>query len=407
MKTPYYLFIFISLGILIVHSCKKEYSCETCYSSINQLPIADAGADQTFELPKDSTFLNGNGSSDADGIIVSHQWKQVAGPQTASIKQANALKTLVRSLSRGEYQFELKVTDNRGAISKDTVKITVHELNAINHSPKAYADTDQIIVLPQTRAALDGSGSTDPDNNIISYEWSKIEGPSVTIVNPHSMQTQIANLTEGAYLFELKVTDATGLFSKDTVQITVSAAAISSVITSGEIVITGPLNYVYLDGSHNWDNNTNCYWHQISGPSQVLIDDIHTSIPWVQNLIPGTYTFRLETGNPATVLTITVTVINDALEKNTVTYHKLRWVSGNVYNTRINYVHIFKPDWLENRPIEVYLNVNSASNWFMVPSITDMVDYKVQGDSYRLWIVRTPYDQSWIGKESGIKIKFL
>ncbi len=404
MKTQFWLLIFISLSILTIYSCKKENSCENCFGDINQLPIANAGSDQIFELPKDSTFLDANGSSDTDGIIVSYLWKQISGLQTTSIKQANTIKTSVRSLSRGEYQFELTVTDNRGASSKDTIKITVYDLDVIRHLPKAYADTDQVIVLPQTRAVLDGSGSTDPDNNIISYEWLKIQGPSVTIVNPNSMQTQIADLSIGVYLFELKVTDATGLFSKDSIQITVTA---SSIITNGEIVITAPLNYVYLDGSHNWNNNNNCYWHQISGPSQVIIDDIRTSIPWVQNLIPGMYTFRLETGNPGTVLTINVTVVNDPSEKNTVTYHKLKWISGNVYNNGTNYIHIFKPDWLENRPVEVYLNVNSASGWFMVPSIQNMVNYKLEGDSYRLWIVRMTYDQSWIGKESGIKIKFL
>ncbi len=45
------------------------------------------------------------------------------------------------------------------------------------------------------------------------------------IANANVVTTQVSNLTEGVYQFELKVIDAGGLFSKDTVQVTVSAAS--------------------------------------------------------------------------------------------------------------------------------------------------------------------------------------
>jgi TolB protein len=69
---------------------------------------------------------------------------------------------------------------------------------------------------------LDGSKSTDPDNNITSYQWAKINGPSsFAITNANAITTQVNNLVEGTYLFELKVTDAGGLINKDTVKVTV------------------------------------------------------------------------------------------------------------------------------------------------------------------------------------------
>ena len=72
---------------------------------------------------------------------------------------------------------------------------------------------------------LDGSASTDPDNNIVSYAWTKISGPSsFNIVNVNAVQTQVSNLMEGVYRFELKVSDAGGLFSKDTVQVNVDSS---------------------------------------------------------------------------------------------------------------------------------------------------------------------------------------
>jgi hypothetical protein len=72
---------------------------------------------------------------------------------------------------------------------------------------------------------LNGSKSSDPDGKISAWQWTKISGPdSITIVNPTSAETWLTHLEEGYYLIELKVTDSAGLFSKDTVQVTVLTA---------------------------------------------------------------------------------------------------------------------------------------------------------------------------------------
>lgn len=92
-----------------------------------------------------------------------------------------------------------------------------------NRSPVAHAGQDQTITLPVNSVDLNGSSSSDSDNNINAYEWTKIKGPlSFNIVNASSMQTQVNNLVAGVYQFELKVTDAGGLFDRDTVQVTVN-----------------------------------------------------------------------------------------------------------------------------------------------------------------------------------------
>jgi hypothetical protein len=92
-----------------------------------------------------------------------------------------------------------------------------------NHLPIAYAGNDAIITLPFNTVNLDGSASTDPDNNISAYQWTKVEGPSsFSIVHANSAATQVTNLVKGVYQFELKVTDAGGLFAKDTMKVTVN-----------------------------------------------------------------------------------------------------------------------------------------------------------------------------------------
>lgn len=94
---------------------------------------------------------------------------------------------------------------------------------AINTPPVANAGTNQTIMLTTNEINLNGSNSSDPDNNITSYGWTKISGPStVTIANATAVQTRVTKFVQGTYQFELKVTDAYGLFSKDTVVIIVN-----------------------------------------------------------------------------------------------------------------------------------------------------------------------------------------
>src|SRR5687767_808164 len=103
--------------------------------------------------------------------------------------------------------------------------------------PVANAGPDTTIILPTNRAALDGSASTDPNNNISGYLWRKISGPtSFTIANTIAAQTQVTNLIAGVYKFELKVTDAGGLFDKDTVQVTVMMINLPPPCTTCKIV---------------------------------------------------------------------------------------------------------------------------------------------------------------------------
>ncbi len=209
-------------GIIFFLSCKREYSCEECIGN-NKPPVAVAGTDTVITLPLDSVLLDGSKSSDQDGKITEWQWTKLNGPASFNISNPSDSITVVKNLVAGTYQFELKVTDNGGHSAKDTVQISVSAVN--NRPPIADAGNDTTIILPVNSIILNGSGSTDPDNNITGYAWTKISGPSsFNIVNANAVQTQVTNLVEGVYLFELKVTDAGGLFSKDTIQVTVQPA---------------------------------------------------------------------------------------------------------------------------------------------------------------------------------------
>jgi hypothetical protein len=118
-----------------------------------------------------------------------------------------------------------------------------------NMAPTANAGTDQTITLPASAVTLTGAG-TDSDGSISSYSWAKISGPSSgTIASATTSSTQVNNLVQGVYQFELTVTDNNGATGKDIVQVTVNAAIAGSLLPA--VYPSNPVNgldYKYYEG---------------------------------------------------------------------------------------------------------------------------------------------------------------
>ncbi|MBS1611158.1 MAG: hypothetical protein JSS70_20880, partial [Bacteroidetes bacterium] len=189
----------------------------------NQAPAANAGSNQTITLPTNSVTLDGSGSTDADGSIVSYAWSKVSGPSQGSISIASAATATATNLVQGTYIFKLTITDNGNATGSDSVIITVNA--AANQLPVANAGANQTIILPTNTVTLDGSGSTDADGSIVSYAWSKVSGSSQGSISNASAATATAtNLVQGAYVFKLTVKDNSNTTGTDSVVITVNAA---------------------------------------------------------------------------------------------------------------------------------------------------------------------------------------
>lgn len=301
-------------------------TCENCGNNspggtgtINKPPVANAGSDQTITLPTDSVLLDGSASSDPDGNINAWAWRKISGPALVTIINSTASRTIVKNLAAGIYKFELKVKDNGGLSALDSIQIIVDDPN-INQPPVANAGPDQTITLPTNTINLDGNSSIDPDNNITSYTWVKISGPSsYNIVTGNATQTLVTNLEQGVYQFELKVTDAGSLFSKDTIQILVDDPNINQppVAHAGaDQTINLPTNSIILNasGSIDPDNNiTSFTWTKISGPSSFNIENSNAAITQVTNLVTGVYQFELKVTDAGLLFsrdTVQITVVN-------------------------------------------------------------------------------------------------
>jgi poly(3-hydroxybutyrate) depolymerase/ribosomal protein L14 len=283
----------------------------------NQLPVANAGSDVTLTWPNNSTTLDGNGSNDPDGSISTYAWTKIGGPGQYNIANTGAASTTLDNLVQGNYTFRLTVTDNSGASSSATVSVIVN--SPANVPPSANAGNDITITLPTNSASLDAGGSTDSDGTITRYSWSWISGPSqYTIVNNNSSNptTSLTNLVAGTYLFRLVITDNSGGSDVDAVMITVRPAAnIPPVANAGaDINITLPVNNTTLNGSASADSDgsiSNYAWSKISGPGQYNIVNAGSASTALNNLVQGTYAFRLvvtDNRGATDADTVTVTV---------------------------------------------------------------------------------------------------
>ncbi|MEO5583213.1 MAG: hypothetical protein ABIR66_11010 [Saprospiraceae bacterium] len=408
------------LGIIFL-SCKKDLF------ELNQPPVANAGPDQTIILPIDSITLDGRSSIDPDGKISVWLWTKISGPVYFSIIHASDSVTVVKRLAKGTYHFELKITDNSGLSSKDTIRVIVDSPISTNHPPIANAGTDQTIFFPASAANLDGSGSTDPDNNISSYSWSKISGPSsVNIVIPNVVQTRVINLVKGVYQFELKVTDQDGLSASDTMQIIVNEEGKNPSANAGpDQTITLPLDSTFLDGGSSNPNGwtvpigNTFVWTKISGPSQFILGPgagpfqsiLSKTTASLKNLVPGIYLFSFQVTNSVGVSdadTVQINVVIDPPNSNTITFHSLIWQRGDLYG--MGYDDIFlnassNPD-IFNRSIEVYLDLDVSSLWVPVTRTNNLYIYDVEVPL--LWILcSNPNCKLLVGQRSSIKIKLL
>jgi hypothetical protein len=202
----------------------------------NTPPVVNAGNDVTIDLSNsasDSISLNGT-AIDSDGTITSYQWIQVSGPTMAHFVNATNLSTVVKGISGGKYVFQLKATDNKGAVGTKNVTVIVIKNAPLNLVPVVNLGADTSIILSSITAdsvRLSGS-AIDIDGVIIGYLWSQVSGPKNAVIQtPGSASTSIAGLSAGSYIFQLMAIDdkgATGIKTKR-VSITIATQTVTTI----------------------------------------------------------------------------------------------------------------------------------------------------------------------------------
>lgn len=183
----------------------------------NKLPIAKAGPDQQVALYTTVT-LNGSASLDLDGKIEKYKWIKISGPGSPTLSNAESMVCNFSASAIGEYVFELTVTDNRGGVGKDQVRVLVS--GTLPPAVEANAGKDTTIIFPDNKGVLNGSASIGTAS--AKFSWRQLSGPAAAhILQNNALVTKINQLTIGVYVFELTITNSHNVTDKDTVQITV------------------------------------------------------------------------------------------------------------------------------------------------------------------------------------------
>jgi len=263
--------------------------------NINQSPMVNAGGDINLILPENSIEVNGS-ATDSDGTVVSYSWSKKSGGQV-DLANTDTPKLLASNMLEGIYEFTLSALDNEGALGSDAAKVNVLPEGS-NIAPLANAGSDQEIILPDNTLNLDGSGSSDQNGSIISYEWDKVSGPNVTITNANQVNAILTDLNEGVYVFRLTVVDNDGASDFDDVKILVLPTGTNQnpVANAGQdIAIIAPDASVTITGFGSDSDGTidNYTWSFINGPSAPIITGENTRNLMVSELIIGVYVFEL------------------------------------------------------------------------------------------------------------------
>jgi hypothetical protein len=156
-------------------------------ANMNQVPTASGGGNQTNISEGTPVELHGTGHDadrEEDGSLT-FQWTQTSGPIVALIGSGKDVSFTAPIIGGGDPHasvtlgFHLSVDDGCGGSATDDVTVNVAN---IPHSPVAVAQGQPTANEGGDNVTLDGSGSSDPDGDPLSYAWTQISGPAVTLV---------------------------------------------------------------------------------------------------------------------------------------------------------------------------------------------------------------------------------
>lgn len=264
--------------------------------AVDTPPVARAGADRSAILGAPLT-LDGSASSQSAASPLSFQWSILARPP-GSVLQLNSTEVTPSFMPdvAGTYRFMLSVSDGRLS-QQDEVVIVVTGANAV---PVADPGSSRSVVTGRA-VQLDGSRSTDPNGDPLTYAWSLTERPAGSNAALSSASAVTPSFTpdrDGDYVATLVVNDGKASSPPATVLIQAGPANVAPVAHAGpnqNVLVDG---LVVLDGTLSSDANRNALtwrWFLTTRPagSQAALSGAGSARPTFQADRPGDYVITL------------------------------------------------------------------------------------------------------------------
>jgi hypothetical protein len=173
----------------------------------NVAPVANAGSDRSAAPSKPIT-LDGTASRDPNKTTITYSWRIVEQPPNSHPTLTNATSatpTFTADVA-GRYVLALTCSDGSMTSTVDQVVIIVATGNL---PPVANAGPDQTVTAGQ-QVTLDGTGSSDPNGDPLTYSWclkGKPEGSTVSLSGANTARPTFTPDIAGSYVLCLTVND--------------------------------------------------------------------------------------------------------------------------------------------------------------------------------------------------------
>jgi RHS repeat-associated protein len=257
-------------------------------------PTANAGPNQTVEV-NTTVQLDGSHSTDLQGYPLTYSWSILSAPagSTATLSNPQSVKPTFVPNSLGGYVLQLIVNDGVANSTASTVQISTNDVAPVANPGKAQT------VTVGTLVTLDGTLSSDSDNQPLTYSWSmttKPFGSNASLVSPSSSKPSFQADLPGTYVIQLIVND--GFLNSQPATVMISTNDVAPVANPGPNQNVNVSATVQLDGSGSTDsiNKPLSYqWailNQPTGGSAVLSNAALAKPTFVAN-VPGIYVAQL------------------------------------------------------------------------------------------------------------------
>ena len=290
---------------------------------------ADQPTAQEMAIEKIATYAE----KDGDAPVPSVQDYADAGVKGVTEENVDEINEVVEGL---EYE-DVDTTEKIQALADELgVELpTPTPTPPDNHAPVANAGEDQTNVTIGATVTLDGSGSTDPDGDTLTYQWTmtvKPAGSTAVLSDAADKHPTFTADRAGTYTLSLVVNDGQLDSAEDSVHITTKTATPPPPSNHAPVADAGEdrlLNIgsdaISLDssGSTDPDGDTLGYdWTLSSSPSGALtiLSNIHDGDPTFEGSLAGSYIVSLVV-NDGTVDSapddVNLTIVDNSLVKKT------------------------------------------------------------------------------------------
>ena len=273
-----------------------------------QPPTAAAGSALTVNK-RVTVTLDGSGSSDPGGHSLTFAWTQTGGTSVVLSSVSSPKPTFTAPGVSGALTFSLVVNNGQMSSAASTVVITVQ-----NRAPVASVSAAMTVAVG-SQVTLDGGGSSDPDQDPLTYSWTQTGGPAVSLTPAAGGKASfVAPSNPGTLAFSLVVNDGevNSAAATETISVAGSGVTVPPVASAGPDITTSKRTPVSLNASvsHSSGGPLTFQWQQTSGTT-VTLQNANTPNP--------SFTTPATEGD----LTFTLTVTDGTLSStpSTVTIH--------------------------------------------------------------------------------------